>query len=204
MVGRNAVHPPLSPAAPYSVEGHRPDDREDLYNQGIPFDEFLENAEKRRDRWLRNYENARVDEDLLERARAAKGTWRLLAVAVDSCSDSVSTIPFLARLVNQAPNLEMRIIDSNVGRAVMLDHPTPDGRSATPTIVLLNESFEEVGCFVERPATLQKWATENKEKLTENEYLKRKFAWYDEDAGRHTVEAIVELMEAASNGKIGC
>ena len=190
--------------APSPVPASAPDDREAIYRQGIPFEEFLAAAERRRARWLRNYENGSVDESQVERARAVGGTWRLLVVAVDGCSDSVSTIPYLAHLVNGAENLDMRIVDSDVGREVMLDHLTADGRAATPTVVLLNEAYEEVGCFIERPALLQAWVDENRSDLSDRQYLEQKFAWYDEDAGRQTVAAIINLMEAAAEGKEGC
>jgi Thioredoxin len=182
----------------------RDDDREALYKKGITFDEFLAAAERRKERWHRNSENSAVDPELLARARAVKGHWRILAVAVDSCSDSVSTIPYLAQLESEVDGLEMRIIDSTVGREVMMAHLTVDGRAATPTVVLLNDAYEEVGCFVERPAPLQNWVNKNREGLTDEEYLTQKFAWYDNDAGTHTVEAIVRLMEMAAAGNTGC
>ena len=194
-----SVSPVVSFMPPVSVV-----DREEIYKKGISFSEFLSKAERRKDRWDRNFENSEVDEDLLERARAIGGSWKLLAVAVDGCSDSVSTIPYLASLEAAVDGLEMRIVDSTVGRQVMMDHLTADGREATPTVVLLNDEFQEVGCFIERPALLQAWATENKEKLDSREYLTQKFAWYDGDAGRHTVEAIIHLMEEAADGKTGC
>ena len=46
-------------------------------------------------------------------------------VAVDSCSDSVNTIPYLARLVEMVDGFDMRVVNSRVGRKVMEDHPTP-------------------------------------------------------------------------------
>jgi hypothetical protein len=196
----------VTPTATLTVADVHPalvDDREALYKKGISFSEFLSSAERRKERWNRNFEHSAVDADLLDRARAVNGSWRLLAVAVDGCSDSVSTIPYLASLEAKVDGLEMRIVDSKVGRQIMRDHLTADGREATPTIVLLNDQFEEVGCFIERPAPLQAWATENKEKLGD-EYLTQKFEWYDEDAGRHTVEAIIKLMEDAAAGKKGC
>ena len=68
----------------------------------------------------------------------------------------------------------------------------------------LDTGFEEVGCFIERPAALADWALENRDSLEDGEYLKQKFAWYAEDAGKSTVEAVVRLMEAAANGQSGC
>ena len=98
----------------------------------------------------------------------------------------------------------MRVVNSTVGKSVMEAHRTPDGRAATPTVLLLNENFEEVGCFVERPSALQAWFLENKPKLEEDDLYDQKYAWYDEDRGAQTVGEIVGLMESASRGAPVC
>ncbi len=178
--------------------------RETLYKQGIRFDQFLHQAVERREMWLQNYERATVPDRILKRARAVPGQWYLLVVAEDWCSDSANTIPYLARLVGAVGRLEMRIIDSDVGRTVMDDHRTPDGRAATPTVVLLDANFDEVGCFIERPRELQEWALEHREELDDEEFLRSKFAWYDRDSGVQTMSEVVELLEAGASGSKGC
>jgi hypothetical protein len=69
-----------------------------LYERGQDFATFYAAARARRELWVRNWEQGRVPADALARARALPGRWRILAVALDACSDSVNTIPFLARL----------------------------------------------------------------------------------------------------------
>jgi hypothetical protein len=94
--------------------------------------------------------------------------------------------------------MDMRIVHPRFGDAIMDSHPTPDGRGATPTVILLNAQFDDVGAFIERPAPLQEWALANKDQMDSGQFLKEKFAWYDEDLGRTTMEEVVLLMEAAA------
>lgn len=169
-----------------------------LYEQGQSYAAFLEEADRRKAMWEANTEKAGVPEDLLKRAVAVGETWHLLAVAVDGCSDSANVIPYLAALTDAVDGLNMRIIDSSVGRALMNAHRTPDGRAATPTIILLDSDFDNVGAFIERPAPLQEWAMANKDELSDGEYMTQKFAWYDEDLGKTTMLEVIELMEAAA------
>ncbi|HEX9886067.1 MAG TPA: thioredoxin family protein [Longimicrobiales bacterium] len=178
--------------------------REAIYAQGIPFETFLDRAVRRRRTWVDNYARGTVPDDLLARARAVPGTWRLLVVTLDACSDSAGTIPYLTHLVEAVERLEMRMVDPTVGRPVMEAHRTPDGRAATPTIVLLDEAYEEVGCFLERPSVLQEWALKALGEMSSEDFLVEKTRWYDEDAGRQTMEAIVVLMERAADGRGGC
>ncbi len=176
---------------------------EEIYRNGVTFPEFLESATRRKDLWSRNYSNGAVDSRALARARGLTRPWRLLVVAEDWCSDSVNTIPFVALLAEQAEAIELRVVSSQVGKALMESHPTPDGRPATPTLLVLDEGFEEVGCWVERPSPLQAWALEHRESLGED-FLPQKMEWYREDAGRSTVDEVLAVIEAAERGDSIC
>jgi len=46
----------------------------------------------------------------------------------------------------------LRIIGSDVGRAIMNAHRTPDGRAATPTVLLIDADFTEIVKLMERAA----------------------------------------------------
>jgi hypothetical protein len=59
----------------------------------------------------------------------------------------------------------------------------------------------ERGAWVERPAELQQWITDQKGKLADNEIFERKMRWYDDDKGAKTVGDIVALLERAGSGK---
>jgi Thioredoxin len=175
-----------------------------LFAEGQSFADFLAGAERRKDQWQRNHAAAVVPDALLTRARAVPGPWKLLVVAVDGCSDSVNTIPYLARLVERLVGVEMRIIGADAGRAIMDAHPTPDGRGATPTVLLLNDRFEEKGCWVERPAELQTWILGQRGKAGDSQVFDYKMKWYEDDKGLRTLQDLVAMMEKAARGERGC
>lgn len=175
-----------------------------LYESGRIFAAFHDAATRRRELWDRNYARGDLDAGAVARARAVGGTWRLLVVAVDGCSDSVSTIPYLARLAEAVPGLDLRIVDSDAGRGVMEARRTPDGRAATPTVVLLDADFDDVGCFIERPAPLIAHLAELEAKSDGSDAFAAKMAWYDADGGASTVAEVVGLMEAAAAGRRIC
>lgn len=202
-----ATPPTLAPAlcAPPAPVPADPEAYRELWESGRTWDAFLAEAESRRELWLRNWATSEgIDEAVIERARAVGGTWHVLAVAIDACSDSVSTIPFLARLAELVEGLELRIVDSDAGRWVMEEHPTPDGRAATPTVVLLGPEFDVSGCFIERPTTLQTRILENPEGLGQREIHDFKMGWYEQDRGASTVGEFVDILEAAASGAARC
>jgi hypothetical protein len=189
---------PVSPVAETDSAYRR------TFEGGVTFATFLQKAERRKEQWNANYSHTVVPDALAARARAAGGPWKLLVVAVDGCSDSVNTIPHIAKLIEAVPGIEMRIVDNEVGKGIMESHRTPDGRAATPTVILLDAAFEERGCFIERPAALRQWMTDRKSKSGDDGLFAGKMEWYDADKGTQTMAEIVAILESAARGDKTC
>jgi len=167
-----------------------------LYSSGATFAQFLESARAKRDEWRQRYNDAAVTPEMVTRMRALPARRLILVVAEDWCSDSVQTIPYVARLVDGAPErLAMRIINSTVGRPVMDANLTPDGRAATPTIVVLTEDDVVIGSWVERPSTAQAWFLEQQKSVMQQPLHEQLMKWYSDDAGRTTMAEIAALLE---------
>lgn len=175
-----------------------------LYEAGQPWTEFLADVDARRAQWLENAAKPLAPADAVARARALPGRWRLLVIAIDTCSDSVNTIPFLAQLVAQVPQLDMRVISPTQGRALMEARRTPDGRPATPTVIVLDANGAEAGCWIERPAALQAIAMAANAGGGSPAFASQKAAWYATDGGASTVAEVVAVLEKAAAGARGC
>ena len=174
----------LTPAPPPSAPDYTA-----IYAKGVPFARFLASAKELEDEWQGNFASATIDDPSLTRARALKGQWRILVVAEDWCHDSVNTIPYLARLVDESPDtLSMRIVRRSIGQPVLTVHQTPDGRGATPTIVILDADGGVKGVIVERPAALLEYSKDHSSQGDRRR-------WYADDQGRHAVAELLDLIE---------
>jgi hypothetical protein len=172
-----------------------------LYERGVSFEQFLAAAAARKATWRDNYARGELPADVAARLARVTGPWRLLVVAEDWCGDSANTIPFVATLADSsAGRLELRIVDSRVGKAIMEAHRTADGRVATPTIILLDAAYREVGCWVERPAEATRLVARVRASDGGDAALGRKYAWYREDGGQSTLREILSMIEAAAPG----
>ena len=167
-----------------------------LYESGTTFADFVEHATARKEQWEGNYALKVAPDALVTRATAAGSGWKLLVVTISSCGDSVNSIPYLASLLDKVPSIEMRLVLSTAAKSVMEAHRTPDGRAATPTVILLDDQFNERGCWVERPVPLL-------EKMKEPNFEGRQ-EWYDKDRGASALEEIVAMIEAAHAGSSKC
>lgn len=203
-------------AAPIACDGgaavpataHRPltvaDSLAALYDRGVAWATFLEGVRARRQTWLDNYAAASVDAVLVARLDRVPGRWRFLVVAVDACGDSAHSIPYLARLVEASARLELRVVSPADGAWVMESHRTEDGRPATPTVVLLDASGAERGCWVERPYALRKVMQDQRAGTIPGSFTEVITAWRREDQGRSTLEDMTALLEAAAAGTVRC
>jgi hypothetical protein len=168
-----------------------------LYESGETFADFVSKATARKEQWEGNYAMKVAPDALVTRASAAGSGWKLLVVTVPGCSDSVNSVPYLASFLDKVPSIEMRLINATVGRSVIEAHRTPDGRAATPTVILLDDQFNERGCWIERPAVLI-------ELMKNGTDFEGKMAWYDKDGGASSLEEIVQMIEAAHAGSTQC
>ena len=170
----------------------RAQDAATLFDRGVTWDAFLGGVQSQRDKWTANTEHATVDRDLVERFKRVSPGLKLLVVAEAACSDSVNTVPYLAKLAALA-GVDLRIVNRATGAPVIEHHLTPDGRTATPTVILIRDG-QDAGAWVERPAVLQAWHM-SMAMLDSDERLKRKLSWYDWDRGATTLAEIVALAE---------
>jgi len=194
---------PSSVPAPVIV--HPDDDLVALYESGVSLRDFVDVAEQRKELWEQNIEGASIPADITERTEALESSRRLLVVAADWCLDSAWNIPALALLAEIHPGLELRVVNAEAGADVMDARHTPDGRPATPTVVILDEEGTEVGCWVERPARQRDFFEANvrnaEEGSDERDAAVSDFlGWYRDNNGAAALGEIVTLMETATVG----
>ncbi len=166
-----------------------------LWDGGTPFDTFLSSVRSRQGQWTSRFANAAIDADALSRARALPERRRLLVIAEDRCSDSAWVVPYIAKLAAAVPGrLELRVISRKAGSDIQ-EYRTPDGRVATPTVIVLDENNRPLGGWAERPAALHAWVIPIKASLSTRELYEKIDKWYADDGGKSTVREILQLLE---------
>lgn len=167
----------------------------EAYDKGVAWATFLDGVKARADEWRKGYSNAAISADTVSRLRALPARRKILVVTEDRCGDSAQTVPYVARLVDAAPDrLEMRVINSRVGREIMSAHRTPDGRAATPTVIVLDAEGRFLSAWIERPAPLQTWILEQKKVLSSDELHDGTAKWYATDGGKTAAAELTALI----------
>jgi hypothetical protein len=167
------------------------------YFSAPTFDDFLDEVEEHRGLWHTTYRRARVAPAVAWRA-AANGERRYLLVLLeDRCLDAVSTVPYLARLADMVPGMELRVVRREEHPDLMDAHLTGASRSV-PVAMVLDADFEEVGWWGPRPSALQAWVLEHGLPLPREERLRATRRWYARDRGASTLGEFVEVLEGTA------
>lgn len=202
-----------TPGQPLPPDGLAPvpdPELEALWERGRTLEAFVEDAPVLRSLWRENRERASLPEDVARRADALEGSWRILVVAAARCHDSANNIPPLARLALYSDRLDLRMVTPEEGgQTVMEARKTPDGRAATPTVVILDENGDEAGCWIERPARQRAFYLENLKGVERGSDPWRAavedfLGWYREDNGAAALREFMDVLEAAEDGARGC
>ncbi|MGW8266294.1 MAG: thioredoxin family protein [Longimicrobiales bacterium] len=160
------------------------------FRKARTFQEFLSGLEGSRHPWRELYRRAHVPGDLMERGRDLEETWHLLALSEEWCGDGANSLPYLARLAEVSPNLELRILSRDENPDLMDRHLT-DGSRSIPVVMVLDEGFREVGWWGPRPSPLQDIFLREIKPLPEPERYPRLRAWYARDRGRTVLEEVL-------------
>ena len=138
---------------------------------------------------------ARVDDEAVARAEALPGRWHLLVLSEDWCGDAVNTVPYVARLADRVPTLDLRVLGRDENPDLMDAHLTGTAR-AIPIIVVYDENFVERGWWGPRPGPLQSWVLGPEgQALDKPARYRHVRGWYARDRGRTTLDEILVLLE---------
>jgi len=161
------------------------------------FPAYLELVEKNRELWWGIWDRARVPDELAEAAGETGARFHLLALSEDWCGDAVNVLPVVARWVEAADNLDLRILGRDDNPDLMDAHLTDGTSRSIPVVIVYDEDFNEVGWWGPRPGPLQRWVMEEGMALSKDDRYREVRRWFARDRGRTTLEELVELLRAA-------
>ncbi len=171
------------------------------FESALTFAEFLEQAQANAALWRDAYRLARVPAEAVARLGAIPGRWHLLVMVEDWCGDAVNSLPLLARLVEQVPNVDLRVVGRDDNAELMDTHLTNGARSI-PVVMVLDEDYAERAWWGPRPSALQRWVIDEGLALEKGERYRQIRTWYARDRGRTIVDEVIDAV-ARSAGELG-
>ncbi len=167
------------------------------YALALSFDEFLASDTAADERWPTYYAQAAAAvAPHLTPVRDLPGQWHLLVVAENWCGDAANSVPYLARLAAESPNLDLRLLRKAEAEDLLQAHAV-DGGGRIPLAIVLDEQLTERGVWIERPAELRALVAQLQawDDLEAEDIRAQVRAWYAADGGRTALAEVVALLE---------
>lgn len=90
---------------------------------------------------------------------------RVLVLHFDACSDSADTLPILNRIAQETGKIEMRIIERDDNPDLRDSHLLRGRFAAVPVVIFLDDGYNEIGHFIERPDSITRLRAERKQAI---------------------------------------
>ena len=135
------------------------------FETGLTYERYKEQMTRNRDRVEAN--EARVELDAADLAvfRSLNGPLHVLVLAEDWCGDVVANLPVLAVLARESGTLDIRIFLRDQNSDLMQRYLNQGKYESIPVFAFFDETFQEIGVFIERPASVTERRAEQRKRI---------------------------------------
>jgi thioredoxin family protein len=127
------------------------------FDAGMSYDAYKAQMTRNREQLEQNEKDVQLTEADAHAFRSLPQRLNVLALAEDWCGDVIANLPIIARIAAASGgklNLRILLRDQQPGEQVMDEHLKHGQYKSIPTVIFLDEEFNEVGVWVERPQSV--------------------------------------------------
>jgi len=136
------------------------------FDAGITYQAYKDQMTRNREQLEQNEKDLDLKADDLQAFKGARKV-NVLALAEDWCGDVIANLPILGRIANESGTLNLRVLlrDTEPGSVVMDEHLNRGEFKSIPTVIFLDDNYNELAVWVERPASVTKLREEKRLQL---------------------------------------
>jgi hypothetical protein len=135
------------------------------WEKGLTYDAFKSAMTRNQERFAANESGVALDQETVRAFNALPRGTRVLVLAEDWCGDVVANLPILGRIAKEARALDVRIFlrDQNLD---LMERWLNQGKyQSIPVFVLFDQSFRELGHWIERPASVTERRSQERKRI---------------------------------------
>ena len=120
------------------------------FEQGLTLQQYVDHMSVNRERFVEAVEEATLEPEDTRVLEKLNGARRVLVISEDWCGTCLAHVPYVAKLIEGNPNIEMRLFprDANLD---LMDQFLKKGRyRSIPVFAFFDEHMNEVARFIER------------------------------------------------------
>jgi hypothetical protein len=138
------------------------------FDSGMTYDAYKAQMTRNREQFEQNEKDLQLSSEDGQAFRDLPQRLNVLVLAEDWCGDVIANLPIVGRITEaSAGKLNLRVLlrDQQPGEQVMDEHLNKGQYKSIPTVVVLDEDFNEVGIWVERPESVTRLREEKRQAL---------------------------------------
>jgi hypothetical protein len=138
----------------------------DQFDAGMTYDAYKAQMTRNREQFEQNEKDLQLSAEDEQAFKNLPQRLNVLALAEDWCGDVIANLPIVGRIAEASGgklNLRILLRDQQPGEQVMNEHLKNGQYKSIPTVVFLDQDFNEVGVWVERPESVTKIREEKRQ-----------------------------------------
>ncbi len=147
------------------------------FQQGMTYQQYLDQMTTNKDKFLQQLAEVRVRPEDRAVFVNRKEKLNILVITEDWCGDALSNFPVLAKMVEGAPNVEMRVFLRDRNPDLMDRYLNQSLYRSIPVFVFFDDRMNELARFVERPPSVTEYMEKKQLELRRAMREERKEEW---------------------------
>src|SRR5438874_1361253 len=135
------------------------------FEAGLTYEQYKDQMTRNRDRVEANEARVEIEANDLAAFRSLNGPLHVLVLAEDWCGDVIANLPVLAVLARESGTLDVRIFLRDQNPDLMQRYLNQGKYESIPVFAFFDETFREMGVFIERPASVTERRAEQRKRL---------------------------------------
>jgi hypothetical protein len=136
------------------------------FDKGMTYDAYKAQMTRNREQVEKNETNLQLTDEDVAAFRDLPKPLNVLALAEDWCGDVIANLPVLGRLEQEsAGKLNVRVLLRDQNLDVMNEYLKDGKYQSIPVFVFLDQDFNEVGYFQERPDSVSEYREQKRQAI---------------------------------------
>jgi hypothetical protein len=140
----------------------------DQFESGMTYDAYKAQMTRNREQFEQNEKDLDLKPEDKQAFSNLPRTLNVMALAEDWCGDVVANVPVLGRIANESAgklNVRIHLRDTEPGATIMSQYLNRGEFKSIPTFIFLDENFNELGVWIERPDSVTKLREDRRQAL---------------------------------------
>lgn len=134
-----------------------------LYEKGLSFRSYIFNLdEESKHNIMKYYIPININNETKEKIKSIDEKIKILGVVDPTCPDCHVNLPLLEKIISTNNNIELRLVIRKMVNNEMKDYEE-EGVVKVPTFVFMDEDYNIIGTFIEKPEIVKKSDTDTLE-----------------------------------------